>query len=177
MKNIIGRFIPVGEPDYRKPFNAVTMEKSDFLAPSWKGLKEDGSEYHVTEKAWRFESSWNGEGLPPVGCECEWLHSLTKGLWTKVKIMYLSEWVIVMRSIEQNAGNGVDISRDLIMDNMPQFRPIRSEADKKRDECIVKLTDAICGEIPDTGMATAAMFATRVYDAISAGKIPHIRIE
>lgn len=57
------------------------------------------------------------------------------------------------------------------------FRPIRSETDKKRDEAIKKIVSAICGEIPDTGMATAAKYAVRTYDAIAAGKVPGVRIE
>ncbi|WP_237656416.1 hypothetical protein, partial [Cronobacter sakazakii] len=50
-----------------------------------------------------------------------------------------------------------------------EFRPIRSEADRKRDEAIAalkKLKPQLVGEL-----------AGYLYDEIAAGKIPHIRIE
>ncbi|MEG6221852.1 hypothetical protein UXP54_21155 [Enterobacter hormaechei] len=66
----------------------------------------------------------------------------------------------------------------ICMDCVDLLWVIKKERDdKKRDEAIANLTDAICGEVPDTGMTTAANYAARAYDAIAAGKIPHIRIE
>lgn len=142
-------------------------------------ITEDRSESIVNyeQYATALIASWTGEGLPPVGCECEWYDSSSKDGWTKVKIMYLSRWVIVMRSIEPDLGRGVDVCRDLVFDKLQEFRPIRSEADKKRDDAIAKITDAICGEIADTGWETAEKYAVRAYDAIAAGKIPGIKLE
>lgn len=54
-----------------------------------------------------------------------------------------------------------------------QLKPIRSPEDAARDEEIVLLTDVICGKIPDVGVATAAMFAGRVYDAGYRRPKPH----
>ena len=55
---------------------------------------------------------------------------------------------------------------------------IKKEREKKKKErAITSLRNAICGEVPDTGMATAEMYATRAYEAIAAGNIPGIRIE
>lgn len=110
---------------------------------------------------------WNGEGLPPVGCECELFDS--ESGWETVVIKFIGNKTAVV-----DTEDGEEYSFEL---STCDFRPIRSEADKKRDECIVKLTDAICGEIPDTGMATAAIFAERVYDAIAGGKIPGVKLE
>lgn len=114
---------------------------------------------------------WDGEGLPPVGCECEFM-KYERGYheaWRKGTILYASAHTVVID--DYNPGEIVGHPRTF------QFRPIRSETDKKRDEAITKITDAIRGEIPDTGMATAAKYAVRAYDAIASGEIPHIRIE
>lgn len=43
--------------------------------------------------------------------------------------------------------------------------------DKKRNDAISQISNAIIGDVPDTGMATASMYAERVYDAIKSGKI------
>ncbi|MDO2432930.1 hypothetical protein Q2V57_15320 [Enterobacter bugandensis] len=43
--------------------------------------------------------------------------------------------------------------------------------DKKRCDAISQISNAIIGDVPDTGMATAAMYAERIYDAIKSGKI------
>lgn len=102
---------------------------------------------------------WDGTGLPPVGIECEWCES--NGQWTAVKIVYLSEWVIVMRGVKEGLGKGVEIAKDLVMDKVPEFRPIRSE----RDEAIDKLAELIYKNEPDNGLSNATMHATRIYDA------------
>lgn len=111
---------------------------------------------------------WDGEGLPPVGCECE--RSWAGDKWQKCKILFTSSQLVVVKMKEGGDEHAYTIGEVI-------FRPIRSEADRKRDEAITKITDAICGEIPDTGMATAAKYAARAYDAIVAGKIPGVKLE
>ncbi|MCI2233998.1 hypothetical protein MKK42_18050 [Escherichia coli] len=109
------------------------------------------------------------DGLPPVGCECEARYREADG----------AEWFF-FRCIAVDCGvafgwAGKDAAT--LGKGGYEFRPIRSEADKKRDDAIEKITDAICGEIPDTGMATAANYAARAYDSIAAGKIPGVKLE
>lgn len=66
----------------------------------------------------------------------------------------------------------------ICMECVDLLSDIKKEREKKRrEDTIQKLREAICGEIPDTGMATAEMYATRVYEAIADGNIPNIRIE
>lgn len=124
------------------------------------------------------QTQWNGEGLPPVGVVCEIAESTTylhighpEGAVVKIYAHFTDDRGVELAAFVDSVGKvgGVCTSKC--------FRPIRSEADRKRDEVIAKLTDAICGEVPDTGMATAAKFASRTYDAISAGKIPHIQLK
>lgn len=101
---------------------------------------------------------WNGEGLPPVGVECE--YKWQNDRWRIGKVCYISKHTVLMLEIfdeeESESAYGVcDVT----------FRPLHTEAERKREAAIEKLTSVICGEIPDTGMATAAMYAARIYDA------------
>ncbi|EPE3984801.1 hypothetical protein ACSIFQ_004712 [Enterobacter hormaechei] len=112
---------------------------------------------------------WDGEGLPPVGCECEYKDTGT-GEWMPVEIKYLSSQIIVFSGRIRFRESAVEISKDVVIDN-PQFRPIRSEADKKRDAAISAI-DAACLLVRD-----ASKTAKAIYDAIAAGDIPGVKIE
>jgi len=115
------------------------------------------------------QPQWDGEGLPSVGCECQIILGKDGDLGA-CEVIFMGSQIVVWRQ-KSTFAEGSGILRNVT------FRPICSEADKKRDEAVAKLTDAICGSIPDTGMATAANYAVRAYDAIAAGKIPHVHIE
>lgn len=115
------------------------------------------------------ESSWDGVGLPPVGCWCEYKDQ-NNGEWYKVSIKYQSEWVIVI-SGRDFAGEMVEIAKDLVID-APIFRPIRSEVDNKRDS----ITSAILLALLDMPWNNEEM-AKQIYDAIAAGKITGVKLE
>ncbi|HAU5492087.1 TPA: hypothetical protein JD192_01385 [Cronobacter sakazakii] len=104
---------------------------------------------------------WGGEGLPPAGCECEFFDCEK---WFKVTMMYGGSQLVVLYDHDNQIERSFSTSR---IDG--KFRPIRSEADRKRDEAIAalkKLKPQLVGEL-----------AGYLYDEIAAGKIPHIRIE
>ena len=109
------------------------------------------------EKLLRTEE-WDGEGLPPVGTVCEYIKkSLTVKEWTECTIDYVGSSFIVYRDCY-----GVELTSikcDI------EFRPIRSEADKKRDEAIKK----IC-EVLSVGKNTEDD-AKNIYEYIKSGKI------
>lgn len=115
---------------------------------------------------------WNGEGLPPVGCDCEYQDSNTNK-WYPVTIQYVSEQLIVICGVTNILGEEqkTEIAKDIIRDK-PQFRPIRSEADKKKEAAIKAIDDAQ-SQVFDQELT----FSEYLYDAIAAGKIPHIRID
>ncbi len=105
---------------------------------------------------------WNGEGLPPVGCECEAIYG--RDVWFKVKIIAYDSGRVIGRWLEGDRDDDL-----LDYSHQEAFRPIRSEADKRRDEAIAALKELkpqLVGEL-----------AGYLYDEIAAGKIPHIRIE
>lgn len=108
------------------------------------------------------------DGLPQVGCVCE--RSWAGDEWQPCKILFTSNQLVVVKLKESGREDAYNIG-DVT------FRPIRTEEDKKRDAAIKELTSVIFGEIPDTGMATAAKYASRAYDAIAAGKIPGVKLE
>ena len=116
------------------------------------------------------KSEWDGEGLPPVGCECEYKDTRT-GEWMPVDIKYSSSQIVVFSGRIRFRESAVEISKDVVIDN-PQFRPIRSEADKKKEEAIKAIDDAQ-SQVFDQD----STFSEYLYDTIAAGKIPHIRIE
>lgn len=104
---------------------------------------------------------YDKEIVPPEGTEMEVVAHKKTSDGNEVAVCYWDK-------------NGGGMAVCLVPDSL---MPGKSEADKKRDEAIKKIVSAICGEIPDTGMATAAKYAVRTYDAIAAGKIPGVRIE
>lgn len=89
----------------------------------------------------------NGDDLPPVGCECEMQDS--KGTWLPV--------VIIAKNDGFNFGWSYDYRIVLFGDKADEFRPLRSEADKKRDAAIKQI-------IEDIGLAQDDV-AEAIYDA------------
>lgn len=116
--------------------------------------------------AYRLSESekWNGEGLPPVGEVIEYSciffnpnrPAIEKGQWYKgTVIAYYDDCV-------WTSDNGI---RPL--DNT-QFRPIRTEAERKREEAIEQMMACSAVLVEST--------AGLLYDAIAAGKIPGIKL-
>lgn len=109
---------------------------------------------------------WNGEGLPPVGCEF-----LFGTHQTKAKCIAVGRDVIFASTGNPDAKDEF-YEEFVISIHHSEFRPIRSDADKKRDEAIKAIDDAQ-SQVFDQD----STFSEYLYDAIAAGKIPHIRID
>lgn len=110
-------------------------------------------------------TEWNGEGFPPVGCECEMAWS--ESGFEPCKILFIGESVALVKR---------DRREDCYTLSTVKFRPLRSEADRKRDEANKSIAESLFND-GDMSTAEALRLATFVYDAIAAGKIPGIRIE
>ena len=118
---------------------------------------------------------WNGEGLPPVGCKCDWQDRNTKK-WMPVRVVYSSEWVTVIR--EDKPSDPVELAIENYGDKSRcQFRPLRSEADRKRDEAASSIQSLFDSYNEDVGNDELARFGERLLQKIAGGKIPGIRIE
>lgn len=115
---------------------------------------------------------WDGEGFPPVGCECE--RSWCGDKWLRCTVLFVSDETIVVKlPTRENAYRRNDV----------KFRPLRSEADKKRAEGVIALSRVDPSVAPfeygakHSDGSLIGPFWYELYDAIAAGKIPHIRIE
>ncbi|MBE9269767.1 hypothetical protein IRD59_24850 [Klebsiella pneumoniae] len=82
-------------------------------------------------------TGWDGVGLPPIGVECEWQDKNT-GEWQPVKVVYASEWVTVIREINEEKGDDlVEIAIENYGDDARlKFRPLRTEAERAIDEMV-----------------------------------------
>ncbi|EPV5046686.1 hypothetical protein ACV6RK_000372 [Cronobacter malonaticus] len=131
------------------------------LAEDWELAEVTRGQYEAALAAAQ-QPVWDGEGLPPVGCECEAIYG--RDVWFKVKIIAYDSGRVIGRWLEGDRDDDL-----LDYSHQEAFRPIRSEADKRRDEAIAALKELnpqLVGEL-----------AGYLYDEIAAGKIPHIRIE
>lgn len=111
---------------------------------------------------------WNGEGLPPVGCGCE--YSLNGGkTWWKCKIDYIvgTQGVVMLCDTFE----GVQYVQFSSYGNALKFRPIRSEAERKRDAAKNAIAE-LCRSSASNGHS-----ADLIYDAIAAGEIPGVKLE
>lgn len=141
-----------------------------FLFDDDDGVSCDNAESIVTRD--QYESAlaasqkfeWSGDGLPPVGCECEMQDS--KGAWLPV--------VIIAKNDGFTFGWSYDYRIVLFGDKADEFRPIRSESDKRRDAAL----DAIYGAIASAEREhNRSDEADKVYEAIAAGKIPGVKLD
>lgn len=125
---------------------------------------------------------WSGDGLPPVGCEVEYITGILgkpdaddnkpeNGQIVRVvahaKYEDTGNDVVVATWLNGNGGMRASVFSHKCL------QPIRSEADKKRDEAVTAML-SVFGSNAATG-TTAALKA--IYDAIAAGKIPGVRLE
>ncbi len=106
---------------------------------------------------------WNGDGLPPVGTVC--MANLANG-WTDVKVAYIGD----------EGGCREALVFEIKTTNpawADEFRPLRTEAEKAREAAETAMRTCLAG----TGAGITPMAAKGIYDAISAGKIPGVKLE
>ncbi len=104
--------------------------------------------------------SWNGEGLPPVGCECE---CQFLDAWHVCKVLFVGAEVIV---------GVIDGSERAFSVSHTKFRPLRTESEMKRDAAI----EAMQREA-DEGDNWIYSEYEILYGTIAAGKIPGVKLE
>lgn len=116
---------------------------------------------------------WSGEGLPPVGCECEYQYKVHGSEWCPL------ECVAVDGKAVFGWSNNTPVA---LRSNTHNFRPLRSEVDKKREEAIMSLAKAggaapfKYGEKLSDGQLLGSMWY-ELYDAIAAGKVRGVKLE
>ncbi len=146
-----------GDGDWSNPFIATIADDRHECIVSRKQYE---SALSASQKA-----AWNGEGVPPVGCECEFISNGVS--WGKVKVIGFDDEKIVIRP-------SGEIYYAITPSNKDVFIPLRTEADKKRDAAL----DAIYGAIASAKREhNRSDEADEVYKAIAAGKIPGVKLE
>lgn len=121
------------------------------------------SEYEAALEA--SNPQWDGDGLPPVGYECMVRGEIGDDGWYNCKIIAHTFFDGYNCAVFQTDST-VSCSSE------GNFRPIRSEADKKRDNAI----GCMEMEWESVTMTPAVKFEV-IYDAISEGKIPGVKLE
>lgn len=110
---------------------------------------------------------WSGEGQPPVGVECE------------VSVDGGRSWCTYRAINEKNGARLIEIGNftEEFQNNNWIFRPISSEADRKRDEAVQALCNAGggSGRVDEKSGYGSCWFD--IYDAIAAGKIPGVKLD
>lgn len=114
---------------------------------------------------------WSGEGKPAIGEKCEhhsggqWEVVTIAGIYENLVTGFTDYWMVKEDGSSYTVGNPY------------RFRPIRSEADKKRDEAVQALCDAGGGNGKVDEMAGYGSCWFDVYDAIAAGKVRGVKLE
>lgn len=136
-------------------------------------LADDSSTSIITRE--QYESAlaaskkgWNGAFPIPAGTEVEvHFEGDDSRVWTQFRVEYMRGEIVVLYDYR------ID-SVDAYNNKTLNFRPIHSEADKKRDEVIASIKTMLMYNYGDDPRLNDAII---LYEAIAAGKIPHIRID
>lgn len=141
-----------------KPSEADKVRASAWIA--YAGITEADGEDDLNEcVGQRVSPVWNGDGvIPPVGCICE--SSWVGDEWQLCEILFRSNQFVVVKLKESGMEDAYNIG-DVI------FRPIRPEAELKREEAVKT--------IMLTGWCQSA--AEEIYDLVAAGKVPGMKLE
>ncbi|HCB1065433.1 TPA: hypothetical protein MYN30_001099 [Klebsiella variicola subsp. variicola] len=140
--------------------------------PQQEGQSEASEEDHNDCIGQAPDTAWNGEGLPPVGCDCQYRkHKKSEqSEWLNGVVKYASEFTVVIQPV---CYAGETIGHP---DNF-EFRTIPSEDDIKRDASIKAIFDVLAQYDSLKGCHTYEGKADYIYSAIASGVIPHISID
>lgn len=108
--------------------------------------------------------AWTGEGLPPVGCECE------------VSVNGGHSWCTYRAINEKNGVRLIEIgnlTEEFENDNWI-FRPLRTESERKHEAILESICAVLEMVAQDYKREDEAKL---IYEAIAAGKIPGVKLE
>lgn len=143
-------------------------------------IADDRHECIVTRKQYESALSaskkptWSGEGLPPVGCECEIKYKChdDDAYWERVVILWQRGDDTLVEYIGDHFKNTTQLIHKTSMH--VDFRPLRTEAERKRDIAVKVIKGLLMFDYGDDPRVNDATF---IYDAIAAGKIPGVKLD
>lgn len=110
--------------------------------------------------------AWNGEGLPPVGCECE-CH-VDEGVIHCIVVGYdFDGKAVVMRNVPARKYFSIQA-------NSGRIKPLRTEAERKHDAVLESICAVLEMVAQDYKREDEAKL---IYEAIAAGKIPGVKLD
>lgn len=106
---------------------------------------------------------WDKNGLPLVGVRCEMADE--NGQLKEVEVIAWRNKCVI----------GWDSERLIayISNNPSDFRPLRTEAERAREDAETAMRTCLAG----TGAGITPLAAKGIYEAIAAGKIPDVKLE
>lgn len=109
--------------------------------------------------------AWNGEGLPPVGCECE--ISFSGKSLGQCEVLFVGDSLIVWKQkSSQQEGSGYHRHMNI--------RPLRTESERKHEAVL----ESICAVLEMVAQYYKREDEAKlIYEAISAGKIPGVKLD
>lgn len=111
-----------------------------FESGSWWYRSTGAKDWHVGPRPGKNETyverpaAWNGEGLPPVGIDCETLWSSTTGEYVAVRVVGHDEDRAVVRFISSDRKGEYGSDRQHNDYGYPIFRPMRTPEQIAADE-------------------------------------------
>lgn len=129
-------------------YRIIGSSSERYSSHSFKALTQCALGHKVEIIAQReLITAWDGSGLPPVGCECEAKYrECDNSKWFEFKCVGVDSGVAFgwARGDKGSAGDAVMLGKGTY-----EFRPIRSEEDKKRDDAIAEIVKMI-GVTPES---------------------------
>ncbi|MFK0939835.1 hypothetical protein ACIUXF_07540 [Pseudomonas aeruginosa] len=159
-KRCIGAFARI-IGNQRTSFFVFSKHPSDYMSrDGYEGEGEDGP-YHVFSEYWEWiDKPWDGQGLPPVGIECETWHVCKPDDITVRKILFMGSSLVVMS----------DKLRGEVTGRLEkvQFRPLRTPeqiAAEEREKAIDSMLDLDPPHESGFGMTSRRQFCEILFDA------------
>ena len=110
-------------------------------------------------------SAWNGEGVPPVGCECEFISNDTS--WGVVRVIGMDDDKVVIKP-------SGEVYYGITPSNRQVFRPLRTESERKHEAILESICAVLEMVAQDYKREDEAKL---IYEAIAAGKIPGVKLD
>lgn len=110
------------------------------------------------------KAAWNGEGLPPVGCECE------------VSVNGGRSWCTYRAINEKNGVRLIEVGdlTEEFQNNNWIFRQLRTESERKHEAVLESICAVLEMVAQDYKREDEAKL---IYEAIAAGKIPGVKLD